>query len=172
MNDRQFFALKMPARDNVDSTGSDYQDIIRSPSGAIVLTVLNVELFAKRHPSWHAVAMVLDPRTKRIAPLTAIPLKLHSELRTIVARMLIGVGRDPSEIHPRDLGWHCYRLCTVEEVGQIPEPPSEIAAPPPEPLIVRPEGPQMDLAEHGFTAAELLPADVVLGKEPASESDP
>lgn len=166
MNDRQFYAIKMPARSIADSTSTDYQDIIRSPSGALVLTVLNVDLFKQQHPRWHAIAMVLDPRTRKIAPLTAIPLKLHAELRTIVAKLTIGVGKDPSEVHPRDLGWHCYRLCEVHEVGMIPEPPSEIATPPPEPIILRPNEPSLDLAEHGFKPADLLPADVVLGKDP------
>lgn len=159
MNDRQFFALQMPARGMGESTGSDYQEVIRSPSGALVLSVLVVEVL-NGYASWHAVAMVLDPLTKEIAPLKAIPLRLHSELRTIAAKLLIGVGRDPSEVKAEKLGWHVYRLLTVDEQGKLGDPiPDEVikAAAIDAPLIVRPDGATPELLEHGFESTDLVP---------------
>lgn len=159
MNDRQFYALNMPARTIELSTDADYQDIIRARTGDLILTVLTVDMYAKvPRPTWHAAAFVLHPRTREIVPLNAIPLRLHADLRTIVAKLLLGVGKDPSNIHPRGLGWHCYRECTVLEAARIPEPPVDVATPPPEPLILRPDGPTIDLAAAGFTAADLVPA--------------
>lgn len=141
MNDRQFFALMNPARSLAASTETaDYQDVVRSPSGALVRNWLTVDIVQGR-PAWHSFVAVLDPHTRQIAPLSAIPLRLHTELRTMAAKLLIGVGLDPSDVHPRALGWHCYRLCTVLESARIPDAPAVELAPAPhtlgEPLIVR-----------------------------------
>ena len=137
MNDRQFYAINTPARSLEEATSNDFQDVTRLPSGALVRNILTVEI-VRGVPAWHSAAMVLDPHTRKVAPLVAIPLRLHAELRTMVARLLIGVGQDPSDVHPRELGWHCYRLCTHDEIAKIPEPAKLIAAGPAEPLIVRP----------------------------------
>jgi hypothetical protein len=141
MNDRQFFALMNPARTLAASTETaDYQDVVRTKSGALVRNWLTVDV-VKGRPAWHSFVAVLDPRTRAIAPLAALPLRLHAELKTMAAKLLIGVGEDPSDLHPKNLGWHCYRLCTVLEMARIPEPDPVLESPKPlalgEPLIVR-----------------------------------
>lgn len=148
MNDRQFFALLNPARTLEASTATqDYQDVVRTPSGALVRNWLTVDI-VKGRAVWHSFVAVLDPHTRMIAPLSAIPLRLHSELRTMAAKLLIGVGSDPSDVHPRNLGWHCYRLCTTLEAARIPEPEPEPVVPPAlgEPIIVRPGEAVVDAA--------------------------